>query len=268
MEAGQYLEHRYETTGNVSFPVPDEGFVSMWEKWFEGDFEGDFPENLKEALRADSVRRWIEATPAGRIPVIYSTERSGFERICAILGANESQSPLPASVNAFTMRPKNPAFAGHRVILLGRSGYSGLLGESVGVAEDEWLEKSMLIRLHHECCHYFTLRVMGGMKNHALDEVVADCVGQLAAFCAYSARMQRKFFGISGGEIEPGARLRYYIKTLSEGAVPLVLDRLEAAMESLEAWLAKNGALTAQTNRPELIAALASLGLNGIAALR
>jgi hypothetical protein len=138
----------------------------------------------------------------------------------------------------------------------------------VGIEDEEWLEKSAAIRLHHECCHYFTLRVLGGMKNHALDEVVADCAGQLSAFGRYDAALQRKFFGLKdGNEIAPNGRLGFYVKKLPQGAVPLVCRKVEEALDSLEDYLVQNAEMARVNRRSELIVKLATLGLAGIAEL-
>ena len=56
-------------------------------------------------------------------------------------------------------------------------------------------EKSYQIRLRHESVHYETLRLLGGMKNHALDEILADCLGQMEAFGEFSAERQRILLG-------------------------------------------------------------------------
>jgi hypothetical protein len=105
------------------------------------------------------------------------------------------------------------------------------------------------------------------MKNHALDEVVADCVGQLSAFGCYDAALQRKFFGLKDGKITPGGRLGFYVKHLPEGAVPLVCRKVEEALDSLESYLAQNTEMAHTDRRPELIVKLAALGLAGIAEL-
>ena len=47
-------------------------------------------------------------------------------------------------------------------------------GTKLSLTSDEWLKKSYKLRLRHEAAHYETLRILGGMKNHALDEILAD----------------------------------------------------------------------------------------------
>jgi hypothetical protein len=269
--ADQYLQHKYEEPKRKDFPLPDEGFASEWNAWIEGR-NGGFPEEVRAVLSGVGIKVWLEGTPAGRIPVVYAEDRQTFERLTAILSAEDG--PLPVSVNAFTIPAKHALFRGHRVICLAQAGYSALSGEDVGIEDAEWVEKSAAIRLHHECCHYFTLRVLGGMKNHALDEVIADCAGQLAAFGRYDASLQRKFFGLEDREnsdkkdpIAPAGRLGFYEKKLPEDAVLLVCRKVNEALDSLERYLESNAEMTKTSRRPELIVRLATLGLPGIAEL-
>ncbi|MDR3354883.1 MAG: hypothetical protein LBO21_07580 [Synergistaceae bacterium] len=265
--ADKYLDHKYERPKNCDFPLPDEVFTFKWVAWLEGR-ENDFPDDVSDLLSGERTRVWLEETPAGRIPVVYTEDRKAFEKLIAILSMEKDDQTLPPSVNAFTVPCKHPKFRGHRVIFMGRAGYSALSGESVGMGEDEWLEKSGKIRLRHECCHYFTLRVLGGMKNHALEEVVADCVGQLSALGRYDASLQRKLFGLERVDrIAPQGRLGFYVRNLPEEAVRLVCRKVNEALDALEDYLEKNSEMTFASRSPELVVKLATLGLCGIAEL-
>jgi hypothetical protein len=268
----EYLKHRYKAPERYDFPLPDETFVSVWDAWLgdrNGAFhEGAFPEDIRDLLSGEGVKVWLEATPAGRIPVVYAKDRRAFGRLIAILSADDEDETLPASVNAFTVPCSHPAFEGHRVICLTEAGYSALSGENVGMGDEEWMEKSAAIRLRHECCHYFTLRALGGMKNHALDEIVADCVAQLSVFGRFDASLQRKFFGLEdGGRISPGCRFGFYVKGLPENAVIAVGRKVNEALERLESYLEKNAEIISAPRAPELIIKLSSLGIEGIAEL-
>jgi hypothetical protein len=273
--ADQYLRHKYEEPGHKDFPLPDEGFAAEWDAWIKGrDAKGrndGFPEEVRTLLSGEGTKVWLEGTPAGRIPVIYAEDRRTFERLTAILSAEDDSRALPASVNAFTIPAGHSPFRGHRVICLTKAGYSALSGKDAGIGDAEWAEKSAVIRLHHECCHYFTLRVLGGMKNHALDEVTADCAGQLAAFGRYDASLQRKFFGLEDPDkkdpIVPGGRLGFYVKKLPEGAVSLVCRKVGEALDGLEKYLGSSSEMTQMSRRPQLIVKLAVLGLLGMADL-
>jgi hypothetical protein len=263
--ADRYLEHRYAAPGRVDFPFPDEDFTSAWTAWQEE--RGCFPDEIGSLLEEEGVKVWLEATPAGRIPAVYTENRRTFETLTALMSAENEGNSLPESVNAFTVPCKHPSFRGHRVIFLHRAGYSAISGESVGMGEQEWIEKSAVMRLRHECCHYFTLRVLGGMKNHALDEVTADCVGQLAAFGRYSASLQRKFFGLEEDGVGRGGRLWFYVNKLPGGAIAPVCGKINEALDALERYLKKNAEMAGADHSAELIMKLASLGLLGIAEL-
>jgi hypothetical protein len=273
LSAGEYLAHRYG--GDLpSLPLADEPFVGRWETWLAtpGDAvpESAMDVSMDVFLSAGGVDCRLEATPAGRIPVVRTSDREGFERVAYALYPGGLESGIPASVNAFTIKPKRPGMEGHRVLLLNRAGYSGLSARDVGIPEEDWLEKAMTIRLNHEICHYLSLRVLGGMQNHALDEIAADCAGQLAAFGVFSASLQKKFFGISesGKEIVSGGRFSFYVKKLRKEAMEEVLEKTEVALISLENFLLNNPDMALEANRPYLALRLLMTGIEEIQCLR
>ena len=49
--------------------------------------------------------------------------------------------------------------------------WKNISADKMCLSVEEWLKKSYQIRLRHESAHYDTLRLLGGMKNHAQDEV-------------------------------------------------------------------------------------------------
>jgi len=263
--AYEYLAHRYESDALPDLPLADERFVREWKSWLKTPNKA--PSGVKDILSDEATISWIENTSAGRIPVIYTRLRANFESAVDLLSPGSFASGIPASVNAFTIKAKHPALSGHRVILLNRSGYSAVSGNELGMEEDVWLEKSMTLRLNHEICHYFSLRVLGGMRNHALDEIAADCVGQLAAFGSFSVSFQKLFFGISQGSVLPGGRFFFYIKALPDASVNAVLEETEAALFSLESYLSRNPDMTLESNRPRLLAKLLTAGISGIRGL-
>jgi hypothetical protein len=266
LQARKYLAHCYELDVLPILPLADEPFVRQWEFWFENPMAEEIPLGVKDILSDGKTASWLEKTPAGRIPVIFTKSRTSFERAADILYPGFTTG-IPASVNAFTIKAKHPALSGHRIILLNHSGYSSLSGKELEMEEGVWLEKSMTLRLHHEICHYFSLRVLGGMKNHALDEIAADCVGQLAAFGTFKASFQRLFFGISKGGVLPGGRFFFYVKMLHDASVNVVLEETEAALRNLENYFSRNSDMILESNRPCLIAKLLTAGISGICGL-
>ena len=254
LSAHEYLGRRYGLDVFPDLPLADEPFVREWEI-------------IKDVLSGEAVTSWLEKTPAGGIPVVYARSRASFGRAVNALSPGGDSADISPSVNAFTIKAKHPDLPGHRVIILNRSGYSALSEKELGMEEEEWLEKSMTLRLHHEICHYFSLRVLGGMRNHLLDEIAADCVGQLAAFGTFKAPLQKLFFGISQGGVLSGGRFFFYVKKLREDAVGAVLEETEAALSNLESYLSKNPDMVLEPNRPRLVTKLLTAGIPGIRAL-
>ena len=106
------------------------------------------------------------------------------------------------------------------------------------VDENEWLNRSYALRLAHECTHYETLRLFGDMKNHALDELVADAMGQLAAFGSFSAQRQRLFFGLEAGGKACTGRLTFYCKRVILWERTEVYQAVDRALDIIEAKVA------------------------------
>lgn len=261
LSAREYLNYRYETEGDLKLFLPDEDFVREWEGWLSDSGGSDVPCIVNEILSDEMMDLGLVSTPAGKIPVAYARSRASFEKWACALYPNGFASGIPVSVNAFTIKVKHPDLQDHRMILLNRMGYSALSGDDVDVPEEEWLEKSKTIRLAHEICHYFSLRALGRMQNHLLDEIVADCAGQLAAFGHFSASLQKRFFGISGKSVLPGGRFFFYVRKLNEDAVPDVLEETEAALTGLEGYLRQNPEMTLDEHQLRLITKLLTTGI-------
>ncbi len=92
----------------------------------------------------------------------------------------------------------------------------------------------MFRQIAHECAHYETLRLFGGMQNHALDEIVADAMGQLAAFGNFSAARQRLFFGLEQGTGRCTGRLSFYCRNVLPWERTEVYRAVDATLGILE----------------------------------
>jgi len=88
------------------------------------------------------------------------------------------------------------------------------------------------LRLRHEAAHYETLRILGGMKNHALDEILADALGQIAAFGNFSAARQRLFFGLNGDKCT--GRLQFYCQKVLENKRLLIYQAVDRVLDTVE----------------------------------
>lgn len=257
-----YLKHCYDVPNELpKLPLDDEPYVAMWQK-AEGKYVLDC---LKEAFglpvfnyqweNKDDLSISFTETLGGRLPVITTKSHKDFLFMDALLNGREQSREVPATVNAFTMKTKAETILGHRIIILNFAPYSNVAADKLGLSPDEWLIRSQKIRLAHESAHYETLRLFGGMKNHPLDEIVADAFGQIAAFGDFNADRQRLFFGLEKGKDICNGRLSFYVANIPEkergkiyNAVNVVLDNVETEIQTR---------LSRQENKIKILTALA-----------
>jgi hypothetical protein len=200
-----------------------------------------FPDATGLRLRhPEAMALFLQQTAVGRIPVLLVPDREDFVDVVRALSRRNEPVPIPASMGACTIQGYNNwqriseyrsrweeaypesewndefiAFREMRelyqdcFIVLSKGAYSGVEGRDIGMDDDAWIERSHLIRLHHECAHYVTRRLFGSMRNHLLDELLADYAGIVAAFGAYSSDLFLRFIGLedfpfyrSGGRME------------------------------------------------------------------
>ena len=240
MTAAEYLAHSYELPKTFpQLPLTDEKLISAWAAKENFDVlnllsrEFELPTEKFDWKNVAAMKIELKQTLGGRLPIISTANHDDFCQMVAILTASEAKK-YPLTVNAFTIPCRAEKIYRHRVILLNAAPYSNISAEKIGLDSDDWLKKSYLIRLRHESAHYETLRLLGGMKNHALDEILADCLGQIAAFGEFSAKRQRIFFGLAKGGEKCDGRLKFYCqKVLTEDlaeiyrAVDEYLDEVE-----------------------------------------
>jgi hypothetical protein len=258
------------------------------------------------ALRApERLHLFLHPTAAGRVPVIVAEDRDDFTALVRALARRNEPSPVPPAMGATMVAGYNnwerihrlrtrhtagtldaggagtwaEAFARirsqkelyqDRFILLSTGPYSGVAGADLGLEEEAWLRASRTVRLEHECTHYFTRRVLGHMRSHLLDEVVADFVGISCAAGEYRAGWFLRFMGLEHPErYRPGGRLEHYRGTppLSDDAFVLLQALVRSAAARLET-AARNhpGICTTAQGRARCILTLASLTLSEMAA--
>lgn len=182
--------------------------------------------DLRARLNIDA-KIFLASTLGGHLPVVETFNHEDFLIAEAILSGREKVRRLPPTINAFTIPTAKQKF-----ILLNRAPYSNIPAARLNLSEEEWLSKSHVIRLHHECAHYETLRIFGGMKNHPLDEILADAIGQIAAFGDFRAERQKIFFGLNGARCD--GRLSFYCQKLAPEDRPKVYRAVGAALDILE----------------------------------
>ena len=79
------------------------------------------------------------------------------------------------------------------------------------------------------------------MKNHALDEILADCLGQMAAFGEFSAERQRIFFGLAKGGSKCDGRLNFYCQKILPDDLPKIYCAVDKYLDEVE-LVTKNAA--------------------------
>ncbi len=244
MTAKEYLSHSYSIpNATIKLSFEDEDYIKKWQK-YRGQ---DFLEFLKEEfiIKMDKYKFKEQAkitltftkTMGGTLPVIFTSNHEDFVMMEALLNGRENPRELPLTVNAFTIPAKNEKFYRHRVILLNEAPYSNVSADKLGLNADEWLNKSYKLRLRHESAHYETLRLFGGMKNNAFDEIIADTLGQIAAFGNFSAARQRLFFGLHGDRCD--GRLQFYCQKVLKDERHLVYENVDKALDIVEQEICK-----------------------------
>ena len=241
MTTDEYLAHCYTIPERPPLlPLPDEAFLSGWKEAKGKAAQELLAENVNRAAAAVSLKNekafrvFLAETLGGRLPVVVTGERDDFLCLEAALNGRKEIADIPVTVNAFAMQALTDKAPGYRLLLLGQGTYSNVPARSLGLEEDKWLERSYILRLAHECAHYETLRLFGGMQNHALDEIVADAMGQITAFGNFSAERQRLFFGLERGTGLCTGRLAFYCRAVLPWERAVVYRSVDAMLDNLE----------------------------------
>ena len=262
ISAEAYLKHRYEIPEKMpELPLADEPFVASWRET-EGqavlDFLSEafelpvsaFPWENKEALKISFAE-----SLGGRLPAVATQSHSDFRAMEALLNGRKKPQAYPPTVNAFTIQTRAKPIHRHRVLLLNYAPYSNIPAEAMGISEEDWLIRSHRLRLRHECAHYETLRLFDDMQNHALDEIMADALGQIAAFGNFDADRQRVYFGLTKGKDTCTGRLSFYCQDVAEEERPKVYRAVDCVLDAVAEEL--DGLSARKEGDMELLEALA-----------
>jgi hypothetical protein len=252
----------------------------------------------------EALKLLIHPTVAGAIPVIITGCRADFVALVQALtrrnepdsipdsmgsvivgGYNnwsrvrqyrqawESRQPQPVSepdwqVEFQNLIPQKSRYQ-DRFILLSRGVYSAVSAVELGLPEAEWLESSLMVRLEHECCHYFTRRVFGVMRNNALDELIADYQGIISVnYGQYRADWFLRFVGLEAfPHYRQGGRLQNYRgePPLSDRAFTILQCLVKDAAENLERFNHRHlDELQTSASRSRLLVILTTLTLEDL----
>ena len=249
--------------------------------------------------RPDQLGIEFITTAAGCIPVVLTATRADFiALVCAILHHNEPYEVpnnmgavmisgyfnwarlrawrVQARLDRLTSQEAEKRLRHHlasykhdyqdRFIILSPGFYSGLSPEQAGFESDSWLKYSHIIRREHEGTHYLTRRVLGMMRTHLLDELLADFVGLTAAFNGrFDADLFLALMGIrpDASLLEHG-RIHIYRGPLSWDALEVVARLLILASRSLADMTALTPLRTSLA-RGQVAIGLYRLGMDEIA---
>lgn len=259
----------------LHFPI-QEG-ISQTEAYRTATIKGENPDIIPEATglvlkEPEKLRLNIYQSLAGEIPVLLPSNREDFELLVRSLTKRNEPKPIPASMGACMVagynnwdrirkyrkqwEKDNPLDCSEaqwekkfkrliplkhcyqdRFIILSDGFYSNVLPQDIGLPESEWRRLSLTIRLEHECTHYFTKRVFNSMRNNALDELIADYRGIIAATGSYKADWFLHFMGLeSFPNYRASGRLQNYRgqPPLSDRAFKILQVLVRDAAQNIE----------------------------------
>ena len=185
----------------------------------------DRPVNFADAA---GISMELYKACAGQIPVITLSDAGDFETLVTNLVYKGVRPANISSIGSSFVFGKKV-----RLIILSKKPYSNVSARTMGLSEEEWKEKSMIIRREHECTHFYTKVCYGISQNHLHDELIADFCGIYEAFGEYRAEYFLYFMGVRGRE---GSRLSFYIKDASPAVFAALQQVAEKAALALEAW--------------------------------
>lgn len=212
-----------------------------------GDFDERSP-RVADPLGAapDDLELRLHDSPAGPVPVLVARRRQDFVYLVQALTCRNEPEPIPESMGACLIKgladwervgayrrqwergrggPASEAdwaeemgnLSRHkelwqdRLIVVSTGPYSAVPAAELGLDEETWRERSVAVRLAHECFHYLTLRLAGRIRSNLLDELIADYAGLVEAFGEYRDDLGRRFLGVDRlPDLRPGSRLLVY----------------------------------------------------------
>jgi hypothetical protein len=220
-----------------------------------------------------SVRLMIHEHPAGALPVIVVPRREDFETLVRCLAWRGEPRPISPAVNAQIVtgfvnwdrmrryraewaRMVDPGIAEalwpvemsrvaaseryryqDRFIIVAVAPYSSATAAELGLSfsEDEWIERSTVLRVEHEFTHYATQRLFGAMSLNLLDETIADFMGVTYVLGTFKAAWFLRFLGLEAWpEVRTTGRAMTYTEGLSPAGFTLLARLMLRVAKSLE----------------------------------
>jgi hypothetical protein len=291
----------------LRFPIR-EG-ISKTDAYRAATLRGASTQGMNEAsglnlANPNDLRLWVHPSPAGPIPVLAPGDRADFVALVRALSMKNEPARVPESMGACMVAgfnnwdrireyrrrweeegsdrseaawqkefrrlvPQKELYQ-DRFLILSDGPYSNVTAGEIGLSDTDWRRQSTMIRLEHECTHYFTLRVFGSMRNNLLDELIADYMGITAAAGRYRSDWFLRFMGLeSFPAYREGGRLQNYRgqPPLSEGAFGVLRALVKDIAENLQRASDGLGFLPgSQEDRAGMLLALCGFRLENLAA--
>ena len=214
----------------------------------------------------EGLRLVLRPTAGGTVPVLLPRGRADFESLVRALSGRNEPVPLLASMGACTVKGYNDWerlrayqcgwMAEHpgeswgeemqrlqqrrevyqdRFLILSDGDYSGVPACEAGFEATAWRERSVDIRLRHECTHYVTLRLFGNARNNPHDELVCDFIGFCGGIGRFDAALFLRGMGLEAlPDFREGGRLQHYAPALSPSAFAVLCALVARAAVNLE----------------------------------
>ena len=258
----------------LRFPVRQG--MSQDPEYRRATLQGQDPSNLAAATGLEledpeAVELTLYPSVAGTIPLLIVRKRPEFLALVRALGKRNEPVPLPDSMGAlmiagfnnwnrleqlrrdfeaakaeerqagtwseaFARIKEKPELYQDRFILLSDGPYSAVPAAELGLEDQVWRAKSLILRRDHECAHYATRRLFGSMRNHLHDELIADYSGIVAAEGYFRADWFLRFVGLDQETPREGARALIYrcVPPLSDAAFEIFCAHVRAAARQVE----------------------------------
>jgi len=235
-EINAYLKNHFEQK-LAPDQITDDTYLEAWTPVFElAGTEGAAvalntflcPSRPVSFIESEGVTLELYESSAGKIPVIKIRNVQDFEAF--------TTNACHKGIRPANLEVTGASFVSgktNRFIILSNKPYSNVSAATLGIEESDWKEKSMAIRLEHECTHFWTKKFYGTAMNHIHDELIADFFGILNAFGEYKAEYFEYFIGCKGTE---GKRILAYVP---ENASPEFIDALKERSSIFARWLEK-----------------------------
>ena len=192
------------------------------------------------------------------MPVLHTPSWNDFELLVRALAHRAEPAALANGVHAqaisglihWGLIKHHGRQSRARLIALHEAPYGSVTADHVPgrPGDAAWLAASTTLRLEHELTHLATKAVLDEMRLNLLDELVADCMGMVAALGRFDAALFGRCLGVDvDHDDHPIANGRWlsYTRELSDAEATSAIHLVMARARELETQFSK---------RPELLA--------------